>query len=190
MDTIAIREKLMRTEDNFDAIVDFANAITLSIAPEISRSDDSLGSSLHRLATEIRQHAEAIARVQDEIVKSISGAVGADHGAPAPATPAPDETVAAARAALPEAAFGMAVFESLDMAKAYIGALNIMSLDPDLDGNFSKPLWRLVCDVSDLLDDIKEEADKVWLLGRQAVGGLPPLPDDGNGEVEPAVGDA
>ncbi len=112
--------------------------------------------------------------------------------APAPeAHPVPPGGLAdveSARAALPEAVFSMEVFEALEMAKAYVGALNIMSCDEDLDGRFNKPMWRLVCDVSDLLDKIEQEATKVYNLARRA-SGLPDLPD-GNGEIEEADGDA
>lgn len=95
--------------------------------------------------------------------------------------------VEAARVALPEAAFSMAVFEPLERAKAYVGALSIMSLDQGLDDHFSGPMYRLVSDVGELLDEIQKEVERVWRLGRKAVGGLPDLPDDGNGEVEEAA---
>lgn len=95
-----------------------------------------------------------------------------------------------ARAALPEAAFGMAVFEPLEAVKAYVQALNLMSCHPDMEDHFANPMHRLVCDIEDLVDEIEREASKVCLLGRKAVGHLPDLPDDGNGEVKEAAGDA
>lgn len=99
--------------------------------------------------------------------------------------------IEAARAALPEAVFSLPVFQPLDAAKAYIGALNIMCLDQDLPAHFGKPLYRLVCDVSDILDEIDKELHRVYVLARRATG-LPDLPDhgdDGNGEVEESAGD-
>lgn len=104
--------------------------------------------------------------------------------------PAPDahQTMEAARAALPEAVFSLPVFQPLEAAKAYVGALNIMSLNSDLDDHVSKPMYRLVCDVTDILDEIGEELHAVWVLARRATG-MPDLPDDGNGAIEEAAGD-
>lgn len=99
-------------------------------------------------------------------------------------------TTESARAALPEAAFGMGVFEPLEAVRDYIKALNLMSFHPDMDDQFSRPLYRMTCDIEDTLDEIECEARKVCLLARKAVGHLPDLPDDGNGEIEEAAGDA
>lgn len=96
--------------------------------------------------------------------------------------------VESARAALPEAVFSLPVFTPLEKAKAYIGALNIMCLDQDLPEHFGKPLYRLVCDINDILDVIDKELHRVWVLARRA-SGLPDLPDDGNGEVKEAAGE-
>lgn len=112
----------------------------------------------------------------------------ANHDTTAPA-PAVLRTFDArsARAALPEAVFSLPVFQPLEAAKAYIGAMNIICLDQDLPEHFSKPLYRLVCDVSDILDEIDKELHRVYVLARRATG-LPDLPDD-DGDVEESAGD-
>ena len=103
--------------------------------------------------------------------------------------PAPAD-IEAARAALPEAVFSLPVFQPLEAAKAYIGALNIMCLDQDIPEHFGKPLYRLVCDVSDILDEVECEVRKVYDLARRATGMPdPPDDDDGNGDVEDSAGD-
>lgn len=99
--------------------------------------------------------------------------------------PAPAD-IEAAHAALPEAVFSLPVFQPLEAAKAYIGALNIMCLDQDIPEHFGKPLYRLVCDVSDILDEVECEVRKVYDLARRATG-LPDMPDDD--EIEKVLAD-